>query len=49
MRRPVDKVKLHWRESDGPPIDTPQRAGFGSTLIEKGFAAQIGGSGHAAI
>jgi two-component sensor histidine kinase len=49
MCRLVDKVKLHWRESDGPPIDTPQHAGFGSTLIEKGFAAQIGGSGHAAI
>jgi two-component sensor histidine kinase len=41
---PVDKVKLHWRESDGPSVDTPQHAGFGSTLIEKGFAAQIGGA-----
>jgi len=49
MCRPVAKVKLHWRASDGPPIDTPQHARFGSTLIEKGFAAQIGGSGHAAI
>ena len=44
MISPVDKVKLHWRETDGPPVETPQHAGFGSTLIEKGFAAQIGGS-----
>jgi two-component sensor histidine kinase len=41
---PVDKVKLHWCESDAPSVDTPQHAGFGSTLIEKGFAAQIGGA-----
>ena len=41
---PVDKVKLDWRETGGPPVEKPEHAGFGSTLIEKGFAAQIGGS-----
>ncbi len=35
---PVDKVKLHWRESDGPSVDTLQHR---DSLIEKGFAAQI--------
>jgi two-component sensor histidine kinase len=44
MVTPVDRVKLHWRESNGPPVATPQHAGFGSTLIEKGFTAQIGGT-----
>ena len=44
MISPVDKVKLYWRETGGPPVEKPQHAGFGSTLIEKGFAAQVGGS-----
>jgi len=38
-----DRVQLYWRESGGPAIDKPDRAGFGSLLIEKGFAAQVGG------
>jgi two-component sensor histidine kinase len=44
MISPVDKVKLYWRETGGPPVEKPQHAGFGSTLIEKGFAGQVGGS-----
>ena len=44
MISPVDKVKLYWRETGGPPVQKPQHAGFGSTLIEKGFGAQVGGS-----
>jgi two-component sensor histidine kinase len=39
-----DKVELFWSELDGPPVEKPAHAGFGSTLIEKGFAAQIGGT-----
>jgi two-component sensor histidine kinase len=46
---PVDKVKLHWWESDGPSVDTPQHAGFGSTLIEKGICGADRRRGHAAI
>lgn len=42
--KPVDTVELYWRETGGPAVEKPQRAGFGSTLIEKGFPAQIGGS-----
>jgi two-component sensor histidine kinase len=44
MISPIDKVKLYWRETGGPPVEKPQHAGFGSTLIEKGFGAQVGGS-----
>jgi PAS domain S-box-containing protein len=32
------KVKLCWRESGGPPVSVPERKGFGSLLIEQGFA-----------
>jgi two-component sensor histidine kinase len=39
-----DKVALFWSEIGGPPVEKPDHAGFGSTLIEKGFAAQMGGS-----
>ncbi len=42
--KPIDNVELHWSEFDGPPIEKPQHSGFGTTLIEKGFAAQIGGT-----
>ena len=41
---PHDTVNLNWRESGGPPVGKPDRVGFGSTLIEKGFTAQMGGS-----
>ncbi|HEY6380321.1 MAG TPA: sensor histidine kinase [Pseudolabrys sp.] len=44
LNKPLDRVELYWRESGGPVVEKPQRAGFGSTLIEKGFPAQIGGS-----
>ena len=27
-----------WRESGGPPVDRPERKGFGGTLIERGLA-----------
>jgi two-component sensor histidine kinase len=38
-----ERVNLVWREADGPTVKNPDRKGFGSTLIEKGFAAQLGG------
>jgi two-component sensor histidine kinase len=37
-------VELFWSESGGPPVEKSVHAGFGSTLIERGFAAQIGGT-----
>lgn len=42
--KPGDKVELLWSESGGPRVEKPSNAGFGSTLIEKGFASQIGGA-----
>ena len=41
--------RLHcvWRESGGPPAVAPARRGFGSRLIERGLAAELGG--HARI
>ena len=35
---------LTWREAGGPPVRPPTRRGFGTTLIERGFAGESGGS-----
>lgn len=38
-------VRLIWRENGGPPVEAdPARKGFGSTLIQKALAGQLGGS-----
>lgn len=39
-----DRLSLLWRESGGPPVEAPARRGFGSRLIERGLAADLGGS-----
>jgi two-component sensor histidine kinase len=36
-------IAMQWTELRGPPVDARPRAGFGSALIEQGFAAQLGG------
>ncbi len=41
------RLHLVWRESGGPPVTPPMRRGFGSRLIERGLAAELGG--HARI
>lgn len=41
-----DRVRLRWKEQGGPPVEPPERKGFGSTLIEEGFVAQLGGRAH---
>jgi two-component sensor histidine kinase len=38
------RLRLHWRENGGPPVAAERRRGFGSTLIEKSVAAQLGGT-----
>jgi PAS domain S-box-containing protein len=38
-----DRLRLEWRESGGPPVETPTRRGFGSRLIERGLEADLGG------
>jgi len=39
-----DRFHLVWRESGGPPVEAPGRRGFGSRLIERGLAADLGGA-----
>ena len=41
------RLLLEWIESEGPPVSPPVRQGFGTTLIERGFAHEL--SGTAAI
>jgi chemotaxis family two-component system sensor kinase Cph1 len=36
-------VSLSWTEAGGPPVQTPTRVGFGSTLIERALAMETGG------
>ena len=37
------RVQLSWREIGGPAVATPTRKGFGTTLIQRGLAGQLGG------
>jgi PAS domain S-box-containing protein len=37
---------LHWEESGGPPVAKPTRKGFGSRLIERALASELGGQVH---
>jgi two-component sensor histidine kinase len=39
-------VRLEWREKDGPPVVPPERKGFGTTLIQRGLTAQLGGTAN---
>ena len=40
----VENLVLEWREQNGPAVEAPTRRGFGSTLIERGFAHELSGS-----
>ena len=42
--RDGDRLHLVWRERGGPPVEPPSRRGFGSRLIERGLAADLGGT-----
>ncbi|MBV9509079.1 MAG: PAS domain-containing protein, partial [Caulobacteraceae bacterium] len=39
----AEQLHLQWRESGGPPVAPPLRRGFGSRLIERGLAGEMGG------
>jgi PAS domain S-box-containing protein len=43
-RQEGDKLRIEWKESDGPPLVEPSSRGFGSRLIERGLEADLGGS-----
>ena len=40
-----DRLRLQWRESGGPPVQPPQRRGFGSMMIERAMEGR-GGATH---
>jgi PAS domain S-box-containing protein len=39
-----DRLILTWREENGPPVTPPCRKGFGSRVIERGLALELGGT-----
>lgn len=40
---PEPRMTLEWRESGGPPVREPERKGFGSLLLNRLLASQLGG------
>lgn len=41
--KPV-RLAMRWEESGGPPVTPPSRRGFGTRMIERGLAAELGGT-----
>ncbi len=39
-----DRLILRWSEENGPPVMPPSRKGFGSRVIERGLAFELGGA-----
>ncbi len=39
-----ERLHMEWRESGGPTVTPPKHRGFGSRLIERGLAAEMGGN-----
>ncbi len=44
QRAGTPELVLQWTESDGPAVPPPVRKGFGTMLIERGFAHELSGS-----
>jgi PAS domain S-box-containing protein len=40
----TDRLWMRWEEFGGPPVTAPSRTGFGSRLIERALAAELGGT-----
>lgn len=38
------RLRIGWTESGGPRVHTPDRRGFGSRLVERGLAGEMGGT-----
>lgn len=38
------RLMLTWTERGGPPVSVPTKRGFGTRMIERGLAAELGGS-----
>lgn len=43
------EIVFTWRESGGPPVAAPQRRGFGSQMISRGFARDVDGQAELAF
>jgi two-component sensor histidine kinase len=41
---PDARLRLHWRETGGPPVEPPAHEGFGLRLLKRGLAGELGGS-----
>lgn len=41
-----NQLVITWRESDGPPVAPPASKGFGSRMIERALAADLGATVH---
>ena len=44
QRTDTGGVEVRWKEHDGPVVHKPQRKGFGSTLIQRALATEMGGA-----
>jgi two-component system CheB/CheR fusion protein len=44
-----DRLVFQWIERNGPAVTTPDHRGFGMTLIERGFAYDVGGEADVAF
>jgi two-component sensor histidine kinase len=40
---PERRLRLNWSETNGPPVEVPRRRGFGTRLIERSLAHDLGG------
>jgi PAS domain S-box-containing protein len=38
-----DRLRITWDESGGPPVSEPETTGFGSRLVQRGLARDLGG------
>jgi len=43
VSRTNGSLDVVWHESGGPPVQPPAHRGFGSRLLERGVAAEVGG------
>nr|WP_137830220.1 HWE histidine kinase domain-containing protein [Methylobacterium sp. L1A1] len=46
--RQLPHLWLRWEEVGGPPVTTPERNGFGSRMIERALAMELGGTARIA-
>ena len=44
LQHEPEEMRLTWSEHGGPKVAPPSRRGFGSDLIERGLARQLGGT-----